>query len=50
MHFMDDSFMNLVEYKAGYAQKLFLFKKGSILILLWQSSTSESVTVSMFCY
>ncbi len=25
-HFMDDSFVNLVEYKAGYARRLFLKK------------------------
>ncbi len=27
MHFMDDSFMNLVEYKAGYAMKATSKKK-----------------------
>jgi len=27
MHFMDDSFVNLVEYKAGYAWRLFLNKR-----------------------
>ncbi len=29
-----DSFMNLGEYKAGFAQRLFKKKKGSILTLL----------------
>ncbi len=33
---MDDRFVNLEEEV--------------ILILLWQSGSSESVTVSMFCY
>ncbi len=45
---MDDSFVNLVEYKAGCEQRLFKKKKkkkGSILTLLWQSGASESVTV-----
>ncbi len=43
--------MNQVEYKAGYARRLFLkTKKGSIPTLLWQSGASESATVSMFFY
>ncbi len=51
VHFMDDRFVNLGEYKAGCAQRLFLKKKkGSIPTLLWQSGASESVTVSMFKY
>ncbi len=36
-HFMDDSFVNLVEYKAVFAQRLFQknkTKNGSILTLL----------------
>ncbi len=36
MHFMDNSIVNLGEEV--------------ILTLLWQSGTSESATVSMFCY
>ncbi len=47
-HFMD-SFMNLGQYKAGCAQRLFK-KKGQFLNLLLQSGASESATVSMFCY
>ncbi len=47
---MDDSFVNLGEYKGGCAQRLFLKKKGSIPTLLWQSDASELATVSMFCY
>ncbi len=46
-HFMDNSFVNLGEYKAGCAQRLFLKKKGSIPTLLWQSGASESATVSI---
>ncbi len=41
MHFMDDSFVNLGEYKAGCAQRLFLKKN--------LESASESAAVSMFC-
>ncbi len=44
-----DSFMNLGQYKAGCAQRLFK-KKGQFLNLLLQSGASESATVSMFCY
>ncbi len=39
---MYDSLVNLIEYKAGYARRLFL---KNILTLLWQSATSESAYV-----
>ncbi len=47
MHVMGDSFVNLVEYKAGYER---VNKKMSIPTLLWQFGASESGTLSMFCY
>ncbi len=40
---MDDSLVNLIEYKAGYARRLFL--KKNILTLLWQFANSESAHV-----
>ncbi len=47
---MDDSFVNLEEYKAGCAQRLFKKKKGQVRLFLWQSTASESVSVNVFCY
>ncbi len=49
-HFMDNNLMNLVEYKACFAQRLFIKQiqnnnYRSVLTLLWQSGTSESATV-----
>ncbi len=51
---MDDSFVNLVEYKAGCTKDI-KKKKRSIQTLPWQSGASESVTVccvisSSICY
>ncbi len=45
MHFMDDSFVNLVEYKAVCTKAI--QKGGSIPTLLWQSGASESATVTI---
>ncbi len=46
MHFMNDSFVNLGEYKAGYAQRLFKKTVHSDFAV----HVSESATLSMFCY
>lgn len=48
-HLTEDSLLNLVEYKAGYTQRL-LLKSGAIPTLLEQSCASESENVSMFDY
>ncbi len=52
MNFMDDSFVNLGQYKAGCAQRLFLQKNrkrvnSDFAMTIWHF---ESATVSLFCY
>ncbi len=44
-----DSFVNLVEYKAGYARRLFLKKKGQFR-LCYDNLVLLNKRLSMFCY
>ncbi len=41
MHFMDDSFVNLVEYKAGYAQRV----NSDFAMTIWHFRISDCMYV-----